>query len=377
LLAGIFFSLELWFPVARTFPRVPFIIAIPGDFVLFTERLLTAILVLSLILIPSSIRPKIFSVTAITSLLLLIFFDQMRLQPWVYQYLLLLVILALHDWQKGDKSAEDQTLALLQVMIAGLYFWSGVQKLNFTFTHETLPMLLTPLENLFPSFQPPTGLPGISIALVESLIGGGLLWRKTRNLSVYLAAAMHGVIVSLLIAKQHNSIVWIWNGALMAIVVTAFWKSDVSLHRVFAARQTPGWKLTPAKFLAAASVLLPLLSFFGLWDMYLSGALYSGNTEVPVIRINEAMLEKLPPKAQAAVFQTKSAGEPMLPLFEWAIAELNVPVYPEQRVFNKVAREVCRLTNDKNQVELIVKKRPAIFDGNYRVTRINCAELER
>jgi hypothetical protein len=119
------------------------------------------------------------------------------------------------------------------------------------------------------------------------------------------------------------------------------------------------------------------LSFFGLWDMYLSGALYSGNVEIAVIRINAQTLEKLPPKARESVFQTKSAEEKMLPLFEWALAEMNVPVYPEKRVFRQVGAEVCKLASDKNQVELIIKERPAILDGSFKVKRITCAELEK
>jgi hypothetical protein len=374
LLAGLLFSLELWFPVSRTFPRVPFVFALPEVMVVPVERLLTAILAVALGLIIFSVRPKFFSATALAALALLIFFDQMRLQPWVYQYLLLLAILALPERKAGNEpAAADQTVAAVQLVIAGLYFWSGIQKLNFTFLHETLPLLLAPLQNLFPAFQPPALL-GLGPALTESLIGIGLLVRKTRNWAVWLAVAMHAGILTLLIAKSHNSIVWVWNAALAAMVVSAFWKTDASILQL---RRTSGRSVTLAKTIAVAAVLLPVLSFAGFWDMYLSGALYSGNTEVPVIRLNDALAGRLPPKAQGVVFQTKTTGERMLPLFEWSIAELNVPVYPEQRIFKQVARMLCGLTGDQTGVALIVKERPAIFDGSYKVTRTGCAELER
>jgi len=122
--------------------------------------------------------------------------------------------------------------------------------------------------------------------------------------------------------------------------------------------------------------LLPILSFWGWWDMSLSGALYSGNTEVAVVFINQETYERLPQTAQRQVFRTRRHSRQVLPLFEWSMAELNVPPYPETRVFRYVARQVCKLTKDKSEVELVVKERPAILDGSYRVTQTTCAQLE-
>ena len=370
LLVGIFSSFELWFPVARSFPRVPMLIESTGWF----DRILTVILVISLILSALSFRSKIFLSSAALALVLLVFFDQMRLQPWVYQYLLLLIILAL---QSKDETDSEQTISLAQIIIAGLYFWSGVQKLNFTFSHETLPLLLAPVENLFPSAYLQYIFIGIIIALAEALIGGGLLFRKTRNLAVGSAVIMHAGILILLIARNYNSIVWVWNAVLMAAVVILFWKTEISIKQLIVSASERNWKTQAAKLITALSISLPVLSFAGFWDSYLSGALYSGNTAVGVVRISDDLYEKLPPKARESVFQTKSGGEKILPFHEWAIIELNVPAYPADRVFKKIASEVCRLTDDKNQVELIIKMRPEIWDGSYELTRMNCGKLEQ
>ena len=369
-IGGVLLSHELWFAWARTFPRVSMFFEVP----VLIDRLLTVILIISLILINFFERLKIFSISAIASLILLIVFDQLRLQPWVYQYLLLLILLAL---QSENDSNSNQTLGLSQIIIAGLYFWSGVQKLNFTFSHETLSLLLAPLQNTFPSFQPPLVLIGVSIAIFESLIGCGLIFRKTRNLAVCLAVLMHATILAVLIAKDYNRIIWIWNAILMLIVIIVFWKNDGSIKQTITFSKVINWKVWSAKSIAFASVLLPILSFVGWSDMYLSGALYSGNTAVGVIRINEDLYGKLPPKAQQNVFQTKSSGEKMLPLSEWSMSEFNVPAYPEKRIFKQVAREVCKLTNDRNNIELIIKERPEILDGIYKVTRISCEQLEQ
>lgn len=375
-LIGIIFSYELWFPLARTFPRVPIFIDLSDDFVVLFERLFSVVLIISLILIIFvQNRRKMFFMTAIFSLVSLVFFDQMRLQPWVYQYFLLLVVFVLNERKTEKEAASAQTLKLVQIIIAGLYFWGGLQKLNFAFAHETLPILLTPLQNLFPSIQMPPVLIGLGIAIIETLIGCGLFWKKTRNTAVVSAVVMHIFILSLLIAANYNSIVWIWNATLVFLVVIAFWRSDISFAKMFSLPKVNDWKNIAAKSIVIANLLLPMLSFFGLWDMYLSGALYSGNAEIGVIRLNENVFEKLPLKAKQTVFETKNSGEKILPLFEWSINELNVPVYPEQRIFRQITRQVCKLPDDKNNVEIIIKERPSIFDGNYKIRRISCDEL--
>jgi hypothetical protein len=368
-------SLELWFPISRAFPRAPVLFALPENSVVFFERLLAVVLAASLVLTIISRRWKIFSLIAAAALAVLIFFDQTRLQPWVFQYWLLIVVLAFGKTQAADEDASRQTLSLVQISIAALYFWSGAQKLNYTFAHETLPKLLAPLENLFPAVQIPFVFLGVTIALIESLTGIGLLFRKTRRVAVCAAIATHLVILTLLVARNYNHIVWIWNAALVAIVLFAFWRSEISLKPSI--RTAGDWREKLIKTIVAASVLLPALSFFGFWDMFLSGALYSGNVEVAVIRTDENLFAKLPPKAQAVVFQTKNGGERMLPLVEWSIAETRVPVYPERRVFRQVFGEVCRLAGDESKPELIIKERPAIFDGSYKVARIDCAGLEK
>lgn len=376
-LAGILLSLELWFPSSRSFPRIPLLIALPEAVVVLVERLLGAILITALILMAVVHRSKIFSVIAVASLILLICFDQMRLQPWVYQYLLLLSMLTLHNWQTKDEATLNHTLGHLQLIVAALYIWSGVQKLNFSFSHEMLPELLAPLHRILPAEHLPLVTLGLGIAVVETLIGCGLLFPRTRKLCVWLAVAMHGIILGLLIARAYNSIVWAWNVALMLMVVVVFW------CREDASRQTlNNWKTSKtttqlARAVAVASVVLPILSFWGWWDMSMSGALYSGNTAVAVVRINGETFTKLPQTAQRQVFQTKSDGRQMLPLFEWSMAELNVPPNPEPRVFRQLTRQVCKLTADKSAVELVMKERPAMLDGSYQVTRISCAQLER
>jgi hypothetical protein len=375
LLSGIMLSLNLWFPTARTFPRAPLLIALPQAIVQPLEYLLSGLLVGALAALVFAKPPIKYLVAAIILLTLLVLLDQMRLQPWVYQYLLLLIVIALHNWQGRDEQSTRLSLSILQLIIATLYFWSGVQKLNYSFGHEVLPQLLAPLQNHLPLTNMQITLLGIGIALVEIFTGCGLLLKPTRKLCVWLALAMHGLVLVLLIGQGRNHVVWAWNAALMLTIPILFWRSETFIRQTFADWRASNRFGRAAQVLAISCAVLPTLSFWGWWDKYLSGALYSGNTAVAVVRVDKPLYEKLPETAKRQVFTTKS-GEQMLPVFEWAMAELNVPPYPEPRVHKQIAREICKLAEDKSQVELIIKGSPAILDGSYKVTRMNCSQLE-
>lgn len=311
---------------------------------------------------------------ALASLVLLALLDQMRWQPWVYQYLLLFIIIALHHSQGSDEQSTRLSLSLLQLIVAMLYLWSGVHKLNYSFIYQVLPQLLAPFQNYLPIDRMPLVLLGICLALSEIFIGCGLLFQRTRKLAICLALVMHAVVLVLLIAKRYNTVVWPWNIALSFAVLILFWRSDTNIWQTCARWRECRTFERAAQVLAITVAVLPILSFWGWWDLYLSGALYSGKAPVAVVRVNERISEKLPETAKQQLFTTES-NERMLPVFEWSLAALNVPPDPEARVFRQITREVCKLAQDNSEVELIIRESPDLLDGSYRVKRISCSQL--
>lgn len=369
LLCGIALSLNLWFPVSRSLPRAPLFIALPQKFIAPVEYLLSSLLAAALVALVFAKRPMKYLIVVIVTLVLLCLLDQTRLQPWVYQYLAIFVVLALgHQQSRGERPT---VLMLLPLIVASLYFWGGLQKLNYSFSHEVLLQLLKPVLTL--SAVQLSAL-GIGVVAIEIFTGFGLLLKRTRTICICLALAMHGLILGLLIAQNQNSVVWVWNVALVLMVVVLFWRSDTSIAEVFSHWQIGSTGVRASIIVAVLYVVLPVLSFWGWWDLYLSGALYSGNTPVAVVRVAGPVYDRLAPTAKQQVFVTGS-GEQMLPLHEWSMADLNVPPYPEFRVYQQLAREICRSAEDNSQAELIVKTRPAIMDGSYKVVRMDCSAL--
>src|SRR5262249_22211025 len=159
------------------------------------------------------------------------------------------------------------------------YFWSGVQKLNWSFCHEVVPSLLEPHLGRLP-YLPAIG---IGIAISEALIGIGLLIQRTRQIAVISAICMHSLILVSLISARQNCIIWPWNISMMIMVPLLFWRIGINGLKALLDFGRSGFAGHFAKVVLILCGLLPAFSFIGLWDMYLSAALYSGNTPVAVV----------------------------------------------------------------------------------------------
>lgn len=376
LFIGMWISRPLWTSWTRQIPRVPVIGGVPSAAMPWIEFILSSLLILAMIGVAlRSNRTHRFLVAIAVLLIPLVLLDQSRLQPWVYQYWLLLVVFALVSRDRPDGAKDRRAVALAQLIIAALYFWSGLQKLNYTFIHETLPNLLLPVQAVL-GFRLPITAIAFTVIGAELFTGVALHFRRTRKIAVVIAVAMHCGVLALLISRGYNHVVWVWNILLLSLNVILFWNCEI-----FAGEAFRGWRAQSlasrfAHVIVGASVVLPALSFVGWWDMYLSGALYSGNTEIAVIKVDPRLLGQLPPAARSVVFTT-GAGETVLPLQEWSLREMQVPPYPQLRVYRQIASAVCAQATDRDHTGLIVRGRPNILTGSFEVIRISCADLVR
>src|SRR5262245_43053293 len=104
MLAGMLLSWKLWLPPpARTYPLVPFWDGLPAIHPWLGEAWLSALLAL-IVLVPVTVflpwgRSVLWLFVGLA--VLLIQWDQTRLQPWVYQYLVMLVCLGFYPWRSS------------------------------------------------------------------------------------------------------------------------------------------------------------------------------------------------------------------------------------------------------------------------------------
>lgn len=289
LASGFILSWRLWIS-SRPFPLVPVITKLPAvpfplDYIWFASIL--GLLVA--ICIKPQPRKVLTAFLALTGLLCL--FDQMRWQPCFYQYFFMMAALGFYAWKGPPVKNNRAALNICALIVVSIYFWSGVQKLNASFINEVWPSMLEPLLRFVPG-----GLKGfprftaLIIPLLEILIAMGLLTRRFRNAAVIVAIASQAFILALLIPTGENTVVWPWNVAMGFLVLILFWQNNEST-----ARQILIPKRAFHVVVLMLFVILPPLSLFGLWDSYLSSALYSGNNFRGVIYINRPVMDRLPP----------------------------------------------------------------------------------
>lgn len=295
--------------------------------------------------------------------------DQTRWQPWVFQYSLLLGAMAMHSWNGADADSEKRTLNILRLIVAFTYIYSGLQKINLNFMENDFPWLVQPITNLFPATAPFLHGFGTAAPFVQIAFGIGLLTRRFRRASLFLAVSMHLFILSMFgpMGLDWNNIVWPWTAAMAIFDVLLFSGAEFSWREIVWSRRDPRHPAAIALF-----AILPALSFFNLWDSYLSSALYSGNLTEAQIYLSDAGKASLPAAIAARAVHTSSDTN-VLNLQRWAIEDLNVTPYPETRVYKAIANSVCGKLRDPSQLVLIVREQRMFFSRPE--TGFRCFEL--
>src|SRR5262249_32449873 len=222
----------------------------------------------------------------------------------------------------GRSPTADRRGALdtCRFIVMALYFWSAIQKMNVTFT-RTWPEVVA---GLGPRAAGILGAVGWLVPLVELSIALGLGVPRLRRPAVALAVAAHTAIVAMLVVSRENSVVWPWNVALATATVVLF--RDASWN---GAKLLRGDRTLRHRARVVLAGVLPMLSFVGLWDAFLSSALYSGNTIAAVVLVSPETARQLPPIVRENTWQASTPF--FIDINRWSYAELNVPMYPAER----------------------------------------------
>lgn len=256
--------------------------------------------------------------------------DQLRWQPWEYQYLLTFCFFLFY------KSAPNFIKALSMLLVA-TYVFSGLFKWNGGFLHNIWDNMM--LRKLFGFSDEIIGntivhFSGLILPIIEIASGLGLFLAKRKKPFVWLVVMTH---VFLLLALgpaglQRNSIVWPWNFAMILLIFAIFYKEQNPILT---------WEFFKNKANAAVILIvavLPLTNFIGFWPSYFSFKLYSGNSKQLAICVENTDRD---PELHPFIVNIKSVYCPELKstnAAKWTLDELNVPVYPEEAYYKKLKR---------------------------------------
>ena len=366
LVAGLLLSPNLWVstraypltPLWNVVPPLPY----PADYALFG-------LLVALVAGVGVTRERIMGWLATGALALAAFFvleDESRLQPWFYQYSFMLAAYCLYGWSRIGTS---DALNACRLIVVATYFWSGLQKANAGFFEITYPWLVEPLTARLPDWAGYALLSGAyAVPVVEAVIGLGLLTRRFRKPAMVGALLMHAFIMFCVgpLGHDHNTVVWPWNFAMSAFVVILFWRAPDEPSPLTIL--DPGRNFSPGSALRATVLVLfafmPLFSFFGLWDSYLSSSLYSGASK------------------RGYVLEWNGSDWQGTVIGNLAVQELNTPAYPEERIFKSVfVQRWCEAGSEEeiqhdqpgySEPVLRVDGRPNILSGERLAEFYSC-----
>jgi predicted DCC family thiol-disulfide oxidoreductase YuxK len=361
---GLAMSSRLWIG-PRSYPVAPVSALLPSSIYPLDYLLFAALFALTAVILVA-VRPQRFIVAFLIIIGFFCLFDQTRWQPWVFQYGFLLAAIALFSWDGDDIEGRKRALNIARLIVAATYVFSGLQKVNFNFIDNEFPWIVEPVTNLLPWARSPLRLLGAAAPFIQIGFGIGLLTRKFRWISLVLAVSMHLFIFAMFGPLGHdwNDVIWPWTAAMAIFDIVLFsGKEAFSFRDIMWSGRRPYHAVAFMMF-----VILPLGSFFNLWDSFLSSALYSGNLTEATIYATDKGRDSLPAGIRAYLVHT-SPNTNVLNIQRWAIEDLNVTPYPETRVYKLIAKALCQQTPYPEDIALLVHEQRMFFsrpEAGYR-----------
>lgn len=331
MLLGIILSYRLWtftheFPLAPLLEFVP-ALNYPWDYVYLF------VVIASLVLLLLRYAWWSLGIFVILSLYWLAT-DQMRWQPWFYQYLIMMILLAVAI--KGDEEKRRGVLNSLRLVLISIYFFSGFLKLNPVFFKYGILSFTASIYLMMPDVvKPYYSLLSYPLPFLEMFAGVGLLFNITRKWAMAAAISMHlFIIIFIGLMQGWNFVVWPWNVAMICLVMVLFAKTSLQPQQLIVNRRFPAHIIVVVLFL-----VMPFTNLLGFWDDFPSWSLYTFTTKNMIIRVEPEELEQLP--YNTSMMTMDKFDGTYIDVEHWSYSELSVPVYPEVRIFRKVAEDFC------------------------------------
>jgi hypothetical protein len=333
---------SLWFGSPDVFPHVP-LVKWCVSWPIWWDRLASWLMVLSLaslLFFPAGGRmTSVASWIFAGAFLLAVLLNQHRLQPWAFEFCVLMLILALLP--------PKHAVTCLRFFVASIYLHSGLSKLDVTFltTHgESFVSVITNAIGWNLS-EAPKAIRQIVVATLpvgEIAVAVGLSLPKTRRIAKWCSVVMHLLLIWILgpWGLDHHAGVLIWNGFFILQNLILF--QNVVLEKPDESSRSAQRTKLLGYALTALVVFLPFLEPFGLYDHWPAWAVYASRPERTRVYISEDRIAEMPLELRGVVSDEPGpeaaerflAGKPAwrrVRIDRWSLDVLHAPIYPQDR----------------------------------------------
>ena len=323
---------KLWL-ANRLFPLVPvhdILYKVPNNIHLF----LFAVMLISLAALMIFPQKKWICTVMIIAEIVSCLLDQNRWKPWEYQFMFMLLPLVFLKDEKRIKICW-------QIIIVGLYFFSGLSKCNSGFILRVWNALVLHEWMGITTQNPWVYRLGYAMPLIEMAAGIALLFYRSRKFAVGILCLMHVMLFIMLgpPAGNYTNVIWPWNLLMIFLLLYLFYINHFDIA-VLKQKQLLVWAI------ALFWWVIPWLNLIGYWDDYFSAVLYSGKTQSLYICTSNVKT-----KTNYALYfiapGNKQPCNSMLSVSEWSMQTINVVPNPEERVYQSIIRQ-WKLKNDSS-----------------------------
>ncbi len=339
-------------------------------------------------------------IVIVASGLWLVCLSQHRLQAWFFQLLLYCLVSML--------SGQRRQARWFQRIVLSIYVYSAIGKLDFEFVHTvgqdflqaTASLMQIDLSSLNETDRI---VAAFLLPAFELLLAAGLVWNKTRRIAGVCTCCFHLGLAALVWGPlNHSWGVFLWNiqfaGQAILLFVLPEKAHGLFSFEFFNQRQsgamrgsqvgggtpvgTPSSPLLSLwwdRFLQAllvASIVMPLGERWAVWDHWPSWALYAPHSSRVRVTVANYAIDQLPDRLQGLLPATDEDSQVgvEVPLAQWSLQELGVPIYPQARFQLGVARYLSSRLNSPIAIQAEIRASADRFTGKRQIIPLRGSE---
>lgn len=263
----------------------------------------------------------------------LVIMDMNRLQPWFYVYSAMLFVFIFYNGRVDDSNKFTAYFIILQIILASVYFFSGLSQLNKLFIDSDFTEIISPLRSILSErqflFFKKMGFVAPYLLMFTGL---GLIISPVRYLAITVAILIHFLLLVFLFPSERNQNYALWFTNLSFMIMLLLMFSGKTKQRYF----SPTFLFQMPLFYVVFSlfVIMPFFNSRKGWPDFLSGNFRSGNTNSAVISLSESAVSQLPTHLRR--YCSVNYSFMVFNYEQWYLEELHADCFPSQAVFNSI-----------------------------------------